>query len=194
MISYIEGIVVATGASYAVISAGGIGYRVTILPKILSILSKSKDNVKLFIHSRMNLREGTHDMYGFTKREDLDLFELLTSVPGLGPKTAMNVLATVEPKHLKQAVVAEDAALLRRVSGLGPKTAQRLIVELQNKLDYLILTDQDATDLDQESQAMEALQALGYNQAQAKDALKAVPKTAATVQERVRLALKLLGK
>jgi Holliday junction DNA helicase RuvA len=164
-----------------------------MLPKILSILSKNKDAVKVFVHSRQNMREGTFDMYGFTKREDLDLFEILTSVPGLGPKTAMNVLATVEPQHLKQAVAAEDAQPLRKISGLGPRTAQRLIVELQNKLDYLVFSDKDAADLDQESQAMEALLSLGYNQGQAKDALRAVSASATTVQDRVRQALKLLG-
>lgn len=192
MISYLEGTVVAIGPSYAIFSVQGIGYRVMVLPKILAILAKNKEPVKLFLHSRLNMREGTFDFYGFTRQEDLALFEILTSVPGLGPKTAMNVLATVDPRHLKQAVAQEDAQALRKISGLGPKTAQRLIVELQNKLDAIVFSAEEAGNLDQEAQAMEALEALGYGQQQAKDALKKAG-SSATLQERVRAALKILA-
>lgn len=148
--------------------------------------------VRLFIHSQLNMREGTFDMYGFQNKEDLELFHLITSVNGIGPKSAMGILSTVEPKHLKAAVMNEDSDYLKKVSGLGPKTAQRLILELKNKIDYLDVGDMQGVDLGQEGQATEALLALGYSSSQAKDALKEAK--GKTLEERVREALRLLGK
>ena len=193
MISYLEGTIQHAGDTFAIINAGGIGYTVTMVPKLVSSLSKSQDKVKLFIHPRMNVRDGTFDLYGFDSKQDLDLFNLLISVSGIGPKNAIHILATIEPKHLKAAIANEDANYLKKVSGLGPKTAQRLILELHNKVDYLKFGDERDLDLGQESQAMEALLALGYNMSQAKEALQMVSKKATNLQERVREALKILG-
>ncbi|HYU65057.1 MAG TPA: Holliday junction branch migration protein RuvA [Candidatus Paceibacterota bacterium] len=194
MISYLEGVIEYKGDSFAIVNAGGIGYTITMIPKLLASLSKSQDKVKLFIHPRMNVREGTFDLFGFDSREDLDLFHMLISVSGIGPKNAMHILSTVEPKHLKAAVVNEDAGYLKKISGLGPKTAQRLILELQNKIEYLNLGDDLKIDLGQESHAMEALLALGYSQGQAKDALQQVPKKIDNLHDKVKEALKILGK
>ena len=192
MISFLEGKIEHLGDKYVILNTGGIGYKVIVVPKLLNILSKSTDNVKLFLHSQLNMREGTFDMYGFDKREDLELFHLLTSVSGIGPKGAMNVLSVVESKHLKAAVVNEDADYLKKVSGLGPKTASRLILELKNKVDHIDMGDMKGVDLGQEGQATEALLALGYNSYQAKEALKEAK--GKTLEERVREALRLLGK
>jgi len=207
MISYLEGKIEYLGDKYVILSTHGIGYKVIIVPRLLNILSKttapvnpphsemrgtSPSSVRLFIHSQMNMREGTFDMYGFDKREDLDLFHLLTTVTGIGPKGAMNILSIVEPKHLKMAVVNEDADSLRKVSGLGAKIAQRLVLELKNKVDHLEGGDMKGMDLGQESNALEALMALGYNQYQAKEALKEAK--GKTLEDRVREALRLLGK
>ncbi|MDP3696562.1 MAG: Holliday junction branch migration protein RuvA [Candidatus Taylorbacteria bacterium] len=209
MISFLEGKIEHLGDKYVILSTGGIGYKVIVIPKLLNILSKSTlpvkskvdfdsepvesiERVKLFIHSQLNMREGTFDMYGFDKREDLELFHLLTSVSGIGPKGAMNVLSVVESKHLKAAVVNEDADYLKRVSGLGPKTASRLILELKNKIDHIDMGDMKGVDLGQDGQATEALLVLGYSSSQAKEALKETK--GKTLEERVREALRLLGK
>src|SRR3990167_5053606 len=135
MISLIEGTIEHLGDKQVILNTGGIGYRVIVSPKLLNILSKSKPEVngkiKLFVHSQLNMREGTFDMYGFDKKEDLDLFHLLTTVSGIGPKGAQAILSAVEPSHLKQAIVNEDADYLKKVSGLGGKTASRLVLELK---------------------------------------------------------------
>jgi holliday junction DNA helicase RuvA len=193
MLGFIEGKIEHVGGRQAIISAGGLGYAITVVPKILATLSKNQESVKLFIHSKMNPREGTFDYYGFTKPEDLELFRILTSVSGMGPKTAMQVLSTVEPGHLKEAVAQEDPQALRKISGLGAKTCQRLVVELAGKLDYIDATGSDLGALDQEAQALEALTSLGYSQSQAKDALKQV-KSPTDLSDRVRKALQLLAK
>ena len=192
MISFIEGNIEYRGDKFVILNAGGIGYKVNIIPKLLNSLSKSQDKVKLFVHSQLNMREGTFDMYGFQNKEDLELFHLVTSVNGIGPKSAMSILSTIEPKHLKAAVVNENADYLKKISGLGPKTAQRLILELKNKVDYLDFGDMSGVDLGQEGQATEALLTLGYSPSQAKDALKDAK--GKTLEGRVREALRLLGK
>jgi len=191
MISFLEGTIEHLGDKYAVVNAGGIGYRVIVSPKVLTILAKSKDKVKLHIHSQLNMREGTFDMYGFNKREDLDLFHLLTTVSGIGPKGAQTILAAVEPSHLKAAIVNEDADYLRKVSNLGAKTASRLVLELKGKVDH-IASLTGAVNLSEESQATEALLSLGYNPSEAKDALRQAQ--GKTLQEKVRSALQILGK
>ena len=193
MISFLEGKIEYSGDKFVILNTGGIGYKVNIVPKLLNSLSESKPIVKLFTHSQLNMREGVFDIYGFDKREDLELFHLLISVSGIGPKNALNIMSSVEPKHLKAAVVNNDPDYLKKISGLGPKTAQRLIMELQNKVDYLEIGDMKGMDLGQEGEAMEALVALGYTLSQAKDALKEDAK-GKTLEQRVREALKLLGK
>jgi len=193
MISYLEGTIEHSGNKFVILNTGGIGYKVNIVPRLLNILANCKPPVKLFIHSQLNMREGVFDLYGFDKQEDLELFHLLTSVSGIGPKNALNIMSSVEPKHLKAAVVNNDPDYLKKISGLGPKTAQRLIMELQNKVDYLEIGDMKGMDLGQEGEAMEALVALGYTLGQAKEALKEDAK-GKTLEQRVREALKLLGK
>jgi Holliday junction DNA helicase RuvA len=143
----------------------------------------------------MNMREGEFELYGFAERAELELFRTLTSISGLGPKTAMGILATVEPQHLQEAVANEDPQALRKVSGLGARTAQRLVVELQGKLDWLAAFAGSASSaaLAEEAQALEALLALGYTHTQAKEALKEISKEAVSLQDRVRLSLKWLG-
>ena len=219
MISYLEGKVEYAGDKFVILNTGGIGYKVNIIPKLLNSLSESKPVVKevksllattsadpvaqalrgqaplirLHVHSQLNMREGTFDLYGFDEREGLELFHLLISVSGIGPKNALNIMASVEPKHLKAAVVNNDPEYLKKISGLGPKTAQRLIMELQNKVDYLEEGDMRGMDLGQEGEATEALLTLGYTLSQAKEALKEDAK-GKTLEQRVREALKLLGK
>ena len=192
MISYLEGTIEHLGDKYAVLNTGGIGYKVIVSPKVLLMLSKNKAEVKakLFVHSQLNMREGTFDMYGFDKKEDLDLFHLLTTVSGIGPKGAQAILSAVEPSHLKQAIVNEDADYLKKVSGLGGKTASRLVLELKGKVDHI--ASLAGVNLSEEGQATEALLSLGYNPSQAKEALKDAKGN--TLQERVRSALQILGK
>lgn len=191
MISFLEGTIEHSGDKYVILNTGGIGYRVILSPRVLNTVAKIDGPVKLHIHSQMNMREGTFDMYGFDKREDLDLFHLLTTVSGIGPKGAQNILSSVEPAHLKAAVVNEDADYLKKTSSLGPKTAQRLILELKGKLDHIDI-GLAGIDLSQDGQATEALLTLGYSPSEAKSALKDAKGD--TLQERVRQALQILAK
>src|SRR3989338_1040768 len=191
MISFLEGTIEHLGDKYVVLNTGGIGYRVILSPRVLNTVAKSEGKIKLHIHSQMNMREGTFDMYGFDKKADLDLFHLLTTVSGIGPKGAQNILSNVEPSHLKVAVINQDADYLKKVSTISPKIAQRLVLELKGKVDHLE-GETEGIDLSQDGQATEALLVLGYSTTQAKEVLKDTK--AETLQERVREALKILGK
>lgn len=192
MISFVEGTIEYLGDKFVILNTGGIGYKVSIVPKLLNSLPKSQEKVKLFVHSQLNMREGTFDLYGFADREGLELFNLLIGVSGIGPKNALNILSSVEPRHLKAAVVNEDPNYLKKISGLGPKIAQRLVLELKNKVDHIDMGDMQGVDVGQEGHAVDALLALGYSPSQAKDALKDAK--GKTLEERVRDALKMLGK
>lgn len=196
MISFLEGTVEYLGDKFVILNTGGIGYKVGIVPKLVNILSKNKTDVnskiKLFVHSQLNMREGVFDLYGFDTKEGLDLFNLLTTVSGIGPKNAQNIMSSIEPHHLKAAIVNEDPNYLRKISGLGSKIAQRLVLELKNKVDHIDMGNLTGLDLGQEGHAMDALMSLGYTPTQAKEALKDAQ--GKTLEERVRAALKLLGK
>src|SRR3989344_9258338 len=121
MISFLEGKIEHRGDKYVILNVGGIGYKVTVSPRLLNSLANRKpsvkmaedpepaEGIKLFIHSQLNMREGTFDMYGFQTKEDLELFNLVTSVNGIGPKSAIGILSTIEPKHLKAAIINDDA-------------------------------------------------------------------------------------
>lgn len=197
MISFLDGTIEHLGDKYLILNAGGIGYRVIVSPKLLNIVSKEKPNVnrkiKLYVHSQLNMREGTFDLYGFDKRQDLDLFHLLKTVNGVGSKNAMAILTVVEPQHLKAAVMNEDADYLKKVSGFGGKLAQRLVLELKTKVDYIDGADVTGMNLGEDGSVVEALVALGYSTSQATNALKEVG-GGKSLEDKVREALKILGK
>jgi Holliday junction DNA helicase RuvA len=131
-------------------------------------------------------------LYGFLTLEELEMFELLISISGIGPKAAIGILTIAEPKTIRAAVLSGDSSILTRVSGVGKKTAERVILELKNRIAELPGEDQGTARAD--SEAIEALVSLGYSATQAREALKSVPEKVKDVSERVREALKFLGK
>lgn len=168
---------------------GGVGYYVFASPYTLGKVAGS-DATHLFIHT--HVREDQLNLYGFLTRDELSMFELLISVSGIGPKAGMSILAIADPKTIRTAIVNKDPSILTRVSGVGKKTAEKVIIELQNKVSSLDIADQAEALADQE--ALEALTALGYTVTEAREALKQVPSEIRNVGERLKLALKSLGK
>jgi Holliday junction DNA helicase RuvA len=146
--------------------------------------------VELYTHTYV--REDTLDLYGFLALEELEMFELLISISGIGPKAGIGILSIAEPKTIRTAVISGDSSILTRVSGVGKKTAERVILELKNRITELPGEDQGAARAD--SEAIEALISLGYTISQAREALKSVPENIKDVSGRVRMALKNLGK
>ncbi len=134
------------------------------------------------------------ELYGFTTPEELNFFELLTTVSGIGPKSAQAILSSADLQTLQIGIIRGDGDYLHKVSGIGEKTANRLVLELKSKILSADLGVTAASaDLGSESEAIDALITLGYSQYQARDVLKHVAKTANTSEEKLKEALKILG-
>jgi Holliday junction DNA helicase RuvA len=191
MISYLCGTVMAAGDRHIIVDVNGVGYRVSIPEKSLNSIAKIGSQVKLFTHYQTNPRDGTVELYGFTTPEELNFFGLLTSVSGIGPKSAQAIISSADLQSLQIGIIRGDDEYLRKVSGMGPKTAQRLILELKTKV--MASGAMAATELGSESEAMDALVALGYSQYQARDAVRQVSEKAKTAEEKIKEALKILG-
>ena len=189
MIRTLKGALDSIHPNFAVVLVGGIGYQIYASPYTLGKLAGMSD-VSLHIHT--HVREDQFNLFGFLTEDELSMFELLISVSGVGPKAALGILAIAEPKTIRTAIVNKDPSILTRVSGVGKKTAEKVIVELQNKVSAVDVTDQAGALAEQES--IEALTALGYSVSEARDALKSVPMDITSVGERLKLALRSLGK
>ncbi|MEK7207931.1 MAG: Holliday junction branch migration protein RuvA [Patescibacteria group bacterium] len=187
MISYLSGTVSEKGARYAIIDVHGIGYKVWVTDDTLRQL---KPNVAVKLRTHHAVREDSEELFGFLNEEDLKLFELLLNVPGIGPKTALNILNVATPDTLRRSITSGETAYLTKISGIGKKTADKIILELREKLG----ASEEGTGLKEEVDALEALKSLGYSHSEAREALKAVPKETTGTSERVKQALKLLGR
>ena len=193
MIGYINGTIQAISGKYAIVDVHGVGYRVTMPTKSLNSIAKIGSQVKLYTHYRTNPRDGSVELYGFTTPEELNFFELLTTVSGIGPKSAQAILSSADLQTLQIGIVRGDGDYLRKVTGLGEKTAHRLVLELKTKIMTADLGIKAGSDIGSDAEAIDAMMTLGYSQYQARDALKQVGKTAKTSEDKVKEALRLLG-
>ncbi len=161
---------------------------------MLSSLPKIGSEIKLYTHFTMNPRDGVVELFGFSSPEELGFFEMLTSISGIGPKSAQAVLAKSDLQPLQLAIIQSDETYLRKVAGLGPKTAQRLILELKEKIASVNLGDVAQANLASDTDAVEALVALGYSQYQARDAMKLIDPALEKSEAKITAALKMLAK
>jgi len=172
MISSLRGKVIKTTQKYIILEVNGVGYQVHTTNKVIDSLTDKTSEVKIFTYLNFNAHDNKIDLFGFLDSEELEFFEILTSVSGIGPKHAMTILSGVPPQKLKIAVIKGDAEYLRKVGGIGPKTAERLILELKDKISQEDIKRLKGTDLTSESEAIDALVCLGYSKNQAMEALK----------------------
>src|SRR3989344_8068012 len=190
MIGKLEGVCAGTtpdGA--ALIDVHGVGYAVHVTAPTLARLIDGKSEASLFIHT--SVREDALDLYGFETGEELVFFKQLTSVSGIGPKSALGILNLSEVSHLKRTIMQGDAVALTRVHGIGKKSAERIVVELRDKVSSERGATGGARGVDAE--VVDALLALGYRAEEARTALKEIGQDDAGVSERVAAALKYLG-
>ncbi len=189
MIAKIKGKIEYLKDNYVVVDVSGVGYKIFLTVYVFGKLA-GRDQADLFIHT--HVREDAIDLYGFVTLEELEMFELLISITGVGPKSGLGILAVATPKTIKTAILNEDSSILTRVSGVGKKTAERVILELKNKIADLPAEEKDGAVSD--ADAIEALASMGYSIAEARDALKLVPQNIKDIGHRVKEALKNLGK
>lgn len=188
MIAMIQGTVFAQGSDWMIVENNGIGYKVFFSrPETVTL------NQKICVYTYMHVREDDLSLFGFLTMEEQDLFIKLISVKGVGPRTAMNMLAAVNYQQMVQMIELKDIAGLKKMPGIGAKTASQIILDLQGKL---VHEDKDEkVENRQISDAMEALKAMGYKSVEltgiAKAMLEHPDKTSA---EYVKFGLQLLLK
>lgn len=186
MIGHIEGAVIKKGTGYVIVSAGGVGYKISGTRETLANLG-SGGTAALFTH--LAVRENALDLYGFSSEEELRVFELLQTVSGIGPKSALAILDVAPVEALRSAVSAGNISYLTNVSGIGRKTAEKIVLELKDKIG----APEGGDQLRGDEEALFAMRALGYTQHEAREALRKVPQSVAGTNERLREALKILG-
>ena len=186
MIGSIRGKIILRTEKFLLVETGGIGYKISISPDTLSKTKKLNEEVFLFIHT--HVREDAFDLYGFLNQEELEFFEMLINVSGIGPKGALSILGIASIETLRKAISTGDTSYLTKVSGIGRKTAEKIIIELRDKVGKEL----GGSSLKEELDAMEALKSLGYSGVEAREALKKVPSDTNT-NTMIREALKILS-
>ncbi|MEE3420597.1 MAG: Holliday junction branch migration protein RuvA [Lachnospiraceae bacterium] len=207
MIAYIKGNVAWVEEGAVVIDHQGMGYRV-MAPS--TVVEAARPGEEIFLYTYFAVREDAMQLFGFLSREDLQLFELLLGVSGVGPKAALGILSTVGANDLRFAILGDDAALIAKAPGVGKKTAQKVILELKDKLDLMEAFEASANAAEagaggvsqagaggaenqgEQQDAILALTALGYGRAEAMKAVKAAAQETpgATSEDLIRAALK----
>lgn len=186
MIGSIKGKITLKTDKYILVETAGVGYKISVSPDALSKLKENNTDVLFWIHT--HVREDILDLYGFLDREELEFFEMLINVSGIGPKGALNILGIASIDVLRQAIGTGDTAYLTKISGIGRKTAEKIVIELRDKMG----TDTGGASLQEELDALEALKSLGYSQNEAREALKKVSPLVDT-NSKIREALKVLS-
>lgn len=187
MIGMLRGKIVSTIDSSLIIDVSGVGYKVSV-PK--SLLNKNQSEITVFTHT--HVREDLLELYGFDSLEDLKLFELLISVSGVGCKSALGVFSLGKRGEIIKAVQTADAAFFTSVPRLGKKNAQKIIIELKNKLggtEDIVLLD-NPIDVD----VVEALKSFGFTEKEASLAIRKVDNDSLSAPEKIKAALKALGR
>lgn len=191
MIAYLSGSIVYKGSNNIILFTSGVGYKVFVAENFLSDL-KIDQGIEVYIYH--SVREDASDLYGFRNPEELDLFELLLSVSGIGPKSALAVLSMASPNDIKEAIMRDDAGLLTKVSGIGKKTAERVVLELKNKIGRSGAFSGSTLGSASFGDELDALLSLGFPLSQAREALNSVEASILDSGERLKAALKTLNK
>ena len=193
MIGYLSGTIQHIGDKYLILDVNNVGYRVTMGEKMKYSLPDLGAKIKVYTHYLHNPRDGAVELFGFSTPEELNFFGILTTVSGIGAKSAQGIMAKSDLQNLQLAIINSDEKYLR-VVGLGPKIAQRLIIELKEKLRSLPVSIEARGAYASGADAIEALCALGYSSQQAHDALKETGTGDASIEDRISAALKILAK
>lgn len=191
MIAYLSGTIFTKGINYLILmTSGGVGYKVFIPADLInsSIIDKP-----LSLYTHTHVKEDALDLYGFPTQEEISMFELLLGVSGIGPKTALNIFSNGKLPKIKEAIVKGDVDFFTTVPRLGRKNAQKIIIELRSKLGSI--ADLDLTAEGGETkEIVDALKTFGFSTSEAKEALKGIKDSEGSTSDKIKLALKYLGK
>lgn len=200
MISYIRGELTGVEKDKVIVDVNGVGFGIFMPERSMGMLPQTGKEVKIYTY--MNVREDAIQLFGFLTRDDMEVFRLLIGVSGIGPKGGLSILSQLSADDLRFAVMSGDAKAISAAQGIGKKTAEKLIIELKDKLDLedilnhsveenaAISGDHNTSEV--QSEAVQALVALGYGSTESLKAVKKVDLENATVEEVLKAALKNL--
>ena len=174
-----------------IIDVHGVGYKVLVSPNILSSVHDGEEKTIFIYH---HIREDLSELYGFISQKDLALFEKLIGVSGVGPKTALGVFTVGSSDEILRAVMQGDVDFFSGVPRLGKKNAQKIIIELKGKLDITSDTDLEFAEGSMQQEILMALEGFGFTRDEGRKALQKLGDEGETTADKVRLALKYLGR
>lgn len=188
MLGYLKGKIDSTGAGVLYLDVNGVGYKIFVVPTEEYQIEKS---TKLYIHE--HIREDAHDLYGFASFPELELFEKLISVNGVGPKAGLLIMSSAESQKIISAIVHEDISFFTALSGIGKKVAAKIILELKSKLSGIdgsgvIFSNQES------SEVVDALLSLGYKKVEISQILSKIPTDVESSEDKIRWALKHISR
>lgn len=204
MIAYIKGTLEIKTKGYVVIEVNGIGYKIFMAENAIEKLGIIGEKVQ--VHTYMRVREDDISLYGFLTNEELRMFELLLGVGGIGAKGALAILSNITPSKFALAVISNDIAILKKIPGIGPKTAQRVILELKDKLkkEQQVTSETSEKEIssfgqaiaedEKMTEAVSALQVLGYSRREIAEALEKLDLSTLSVEDIIRKSLGNLAK
>lgn len=193
MIGSIKGKIILKKEKYIIVETEGVGYKINVSPDTLSKvdalrLRLAQNDALVTFWTHTHVREDSLDLYGFLDYPELEFFEMLISVSGIGPKGALAILGVATIETLRKAISTSDTSYLTKISGIGKKTAEKIVIELRDKVGVEL----EGTSLQGELDVLEALKSLGYSQNEVREALKKI-KPETDTNTKIREALKILG-
>ena len=205
MLAYVKGELAQKQIGYVVIDVGGLGYKIFMSEPSIDEIGNIGDIVK--VHTYYRVSEDDISLFGFNTQEELRMFELLISVSGIGAKTAIAMLACIEPSQFAIAVISNDIDTLKKIPGVGPKSAQRIVLELKDKMKKeQQIAELTNASLEQKSkvkkiivadskvqEATDALQVLGYTKKDVEKALEQIDTSDLSVEDIIKRALRELS-
>ena len=184
MINSIKGKIILVKENYIVLESYGIGYKIFVGSLALEL----KEGQEFFLWTYQVVRENALELFGFKTFTDLEVFELLIGISGIGPKVALSIMDVTTPESLKRAVISENTDELTKVSGIGKKNAQKIILELRNKIEKIeMISEGENFDIE----IYETLEALGFARNDIREVLKELDDVEG--DEKIKKALKILG-
>jgi len=186
MIAFLEGNIILKKDKFIILQTNNVGYKVFLSHQTLSRLPENGNQVKLFCYH--NIKEDASDLYGFLSYDELEFFEILMDIRGVGPKAALEISILGPLDRIKQKILAQDESVFAGIHGIGEKKAKTIILELTGKINSFIKSKPSSDE------AENALNQLGFTKQQAKDALSKVPSSIKNSEDRIKEALKNLGR
>jgi len=190
MISKLTGFISEVEEKTLTLDVHGVGYEIYLSPGTLAGLLPSDEPITIYTY--MHVREQSMELFGFLSKDAKHFFEMVIGVSGIGPKGALGILDVAPLQTLVGAITQGDASYLTKVSGVGKKTAEKIVLETRDKVSKLGI-EGDTRSMQDDSDALAALQALGYTLIQARDVLREIPDDITATNEKITYALKKLG-